>query len=330
MSNGIGRKRTMGISVEGTYGTPVSAPTFVLPLQDTPRIEVVQSKARNISALGSSYQADSLINTVRYANVSLNVKVDEDTLPLFFKQKFTISSSTVSGETTVYQHTLSYSNSNQGASFTLWLDDDDRTSQQVAGVVFSNINVVAEPSGLLRLEITGMGKFPTTWAGSNTVTQPREFVGRNAVFSYGDYSGALASYNLLKGSFNHTFGLSGEDVNFALGEDDLVGLYTLEDEFMAEIQALFPNLDDRDDYANNTKKKWAVAVTDSSRYVTGSVTNVSPSILLNYPVGYVEQWSEEGGLGDVLKQNLTLLPTDEVGVANAPMNIVVVNGTASY
>lgn len=320
----------MGISLEATYGTPVASPTFVLALQDTPKVEVVQNKVRNISALGSSYQANALTNTVKMANVNLNLKINEDILPLLFAQKFDIVSTTVSGETAVYNHVLSYNSGNVGKSYTLWLEDDDRTGQQIAGVKFSNINLISEPNGEIRAELTGLGKYPTTWTASHVVSAMNEFTGRSATFSYGTYTASEAAYPVLSATLNHTFGLSGDESNFVLGSADVAQIFTTEDEFVCEISALMPDLNDRDDYANNVKKKWSLNITDAGRFVAGSVTNINPSIKFSYPVGYVESWTEEGGLSDVLKQTLSLLPVDEPGVADAPLKITVVNATASY
>lgn len=329
MSNAPGRKRTLGIAVEGTYGTPASAPTFVVPVLDVPKFEVVQNKVRNTASFGNTYQTNDMTATTRLVNFAMPIKVDEDQLPIFFKQKFTITSALVTGESSVYQHTLAY-NSNNGNSYTLFLQDSDRTSQKISGVKFSAINLKADNKEYISLDITGMGQYPTTWTGTNTLVQPKEFVGRHATFNYGSYGVSKTAFSALTAVLNHTFNLSAEDTNFALGSQDMVTLINTEDDFQSIIEALMPDLTVRDDYQANTAKMWDLTITDTARNITGSVANTKPYIQFAYPVGFIESWKESGGLADILKQELTLTPVNRVGVSTAPLQIVVKNAIASY
>lgn len=329
MSNGTGRKRTLGIATEATYGVQASSPTFVLPILDTPRVEIMQNKEDNIASLGSTYNANQVVNTNRQSNVSVPVKVDEDQLPIFFKQKFTITSTTASGETAVYQHTLAYNSNNNGTSYTLFLEDGDRTSQVITGVRFSDLNLTAE-SGFLKLDLSGIGKYPTTWTGTNTVVQPKDFVGRNVALQFAEYTASLSTISALSAVLNHTFALSGDDLNFALGSQDLTSLFTTEDTFTNEIKMLFSDFTYRDLFEGNDRVKWTITAQDTGRYVTGSVASTNPYIQFSYPVGYIKNWVEEGGASDILTQTLTLMPVDEIGVSTAPLQIVVKNAISSY
>jgi len=331
MGNSIGRKRTLGIAVEGTYGTPASSATFVLPVLDVPRFELVQNKVRNTASMGSSYQTNNLMNTTSMVKFSMPVKVDEDQLPVFFKQKFTFASTTISGETTCYQHILTYSNTNYGTSYTLFFEDSDRTGSIISGVKFGKLNLVCDPKEYLKLEIEGVGKSPTTWTGTNTVTAPNEFVGKHATFNYGTYGGAKSAFSTLKATFSHNFNLSGDDTNFALGSAEMVNVATGEDDFSGAITALMPDFTTiRTDYSTNVLEQFDVTITDTSRSITGSVATTRPYIQFSYPAGYVEGWAEAGGAGDVLKQELTLTPIDKIGVATCPLTITVKNHVATY
>lgn len=326
MSNAIGRKRLFGIAIEtGAYGVAQSSPTYVLPLLDTPRIEIVQNKEENTAALGSNYAVNTVDNTTRMANLSLNVKVDEDHIPLFFKQRFSIASGTVSGDATAYEHVLSYSNTTT-TSFTVFVYDPDRTSVKAAGFKFENLNLFAE-QGYYRIEATGKGKFTSTWTGSTSATQPSEFVGRNASVLFAQYPTATTSIPVLRSVFNHTFGLSDDEFNFVLGDGDMTALELTEDRFEAEVTKRFEDFTYRDYWTNNNKLSWASKVEDTGRTI-GSSSN--PMVLFDYPVGYMTNWTEEGDLGTPLTEILTLLATDEVGVTNAPAKITVRNSVASY
>lgn len=326
MANGIGRKRSLSIAIESVYGTVSTATKFILPIMGTPRFEVMANKERNTASLGSSYQADSLRTTEKFTEISLSVKVDEDTLPVLFAQNFTIASSAVTDS--AYTHTLTYSNSNALKSFSLFLNDDDRTSEYVAGVRFGEINLTFE-RGYIVAELTGIGKFPVTWTGSNVLAQPNDFVGSSAVFDYSTYTGTKAAYELLTLAVNNSFNLSGDDTNFVLGSLDLDEVFTTESEFNMEVAALMADYTTRTHYTDNLKVKYDVTATDTTRYVAGA-TATNPAIIFDVPAGYIEEWSEDGDSGDLIKQNFNLMAVDDIGVTKAPMEITVVNNVETY
>ena len=330
MSNGIGRKRTMGIAGQASYSVPAVSPTFTLSLLDTPKITPVQNKVLNNAAMGSTYAENAAKKTTRQSTIGISFKVDENSLPLVLSQKFTIETVTAPGETEVYIHTLTYNSTNLGTAFTLFLQDSDRTSQTSEGVMFGNANLTID-QGFVRCDMEGIGKSPETWTNTNTIVAPNEFVGRNAAFSYGDYGSSTASNTILMANLNHNFPLSGDDTNFNLGDEDLGQLYTLEDSFEVVVSALFSSLTGfRSDYVDDTAKQAIFTLIDTDRYVSGSVANTRPKIVFNYPYAKVTGWEEQGGLGDVLKQQATLKPLDYVGVATAPLTITITNAVASY
>lgn len=329
---GIGRKITMGIGVERTYGTPTGS-RFVMALLDVPKIEPVQMSEEDNAALQSSYGVDDVANTVQMAKISVNAKVDEDQLPLFFLHKYEISTSTVSGETGVYKHILDYSNTNVGTntaqSFTLFIDDPDRTKTYSPGCIWSSAKIVLE-KGYIRVEAEAIGRFPVTWTGSNTITQPKTFVGRNATFGYSSTPSAVTATNILTAAINNNFNASGDDTNFVLGSADLSRAFTTVDRIELEVSALFGDFNLRDDYVNKTRKRAEIDIIDTGRTVTGSVATTRPEIKFILPVAKIISWEQDGGLDDIQKQNVTLLAIDEVGTAQTPMRIEVTNSIPSY
>lgn len=331
MSNGIKRKRTVGIAAESAYAnaSATGSSTFVLPIVDY-NVEDVTTIIENEAAVGSSYGVNDTMVATEMSNVSMTLKVDEDQLPLFFKQCFDINSSAASGETVVYQHVLSYNSSNTGTSYVLRIDDPDRDNLYVPGVKWESMNFVAEPGGFFTVELSGRGRHSETWTGSNTVTEFKEFAGRNATYQLVDQGTSYANYSALMANFNFTFGLSDDGDNFTLGSRLMQNLFTTVSRFEAEITALLSDYTLRDKYRNNTTQKSKVIVTDTARFVTGSVANTSPSITFEYPAQKIIAWAEDGDLNAVLKQKFTLLATDQVGTADTPVKITVVNAIASY
>lgn len=329
MSVAIGRLRTLGIAAQSTFNTAAVSPTFTLPLQDAPTVEPVQNKVRNISALGSIYESNALVNANRYANIPINVKVDEEQFPLFFKQRFNITATVVTGETTVYEHTLSYTN-NTNTWYTLFLEDDNRRSWIMKNALLSDFAITMDAE-FVRLEMQARGNYPETTTTANTITQPKDFVGRNVEFRYANYTSTKVTYNLLSANLTLGFSVNDEADAFFLGEDDLGTNVLVQDtDFMCEVVGLEIDKANFDDFSNNTKKHWDFQMIDTGRTITGSVGTIYPYIKLDYPVGFMETYAEDAPLDQLVKETLGLYAVDEVGVANAPLVITVRNARASY
>jgi hypothetical protein len=200
----------------------------------------------------------------------------------------------------------------------------------VKDVLFDQLNFTLD-SDFVRVSAQAAGSFPVTWTGSNTIVQPNEFTGRNVVFDYGDYSGSKSAYSILSATLNHSFKRSDDKDNFALGSQDLAFHQLAEDaEFTQEVIGLESNRDNYDDFVTNTKKKYDFTITDTDRYVTASSASTRPSIVFDYAVGVVEKHDEDAPLDQEIKETLSLMAVDEVGVAGTPMSITVVNNIASY
>lgn len=335
MSQGIPLKYLVGIAVEsGGYGVAEASPTFVLPATEF-SIEPVINQVENNAMFGSTYSANDLANVTRQANVTATVKLNEEQLPLFFRQQFTVSSGLVSGETTVYRHTLTFDHSNTGASYTMFRDDDDKGSEYVAGVKFNTINLTLEKGGYITVALEGVGQFPAEWSGTTSATYLREFTSNHGTWGYVAEGAGYTTYDgVLEAEFMHEFSLSDDAVNFELGNPDLAALFTTASKFTADITTRFTDRTAtgqlKYDFENGVYKAHKLTITDTSRYVTGSVTNVNPSITFEYPSARVQDWNESTEATAIATQSATLLALDKAGVAKAPLEIVVVNATASY
>jgi len=334
MSNGIKRRRSLGIALENAYGVYTgTTSTYALALLDSNTEEVV-NKAENNSMLGSTYEVNNSKIINKYSNISYTVKVDENVLPLLFKQKFDIASAVISGETTVYKHTLTYKNANavtSGQSYALFIDDPDRDDMKLNGARFNNIDILGSQDGFVTLELSGMAQFPEKVAVTNAIDfTTREFVGRNIAYTQATYTGTLATQKLTGMNIKHNFNLSDMSDNILLGDEEPSDMFTKQDRFEADCTALYSDNDIRDAWANNTRQKSQIVIEDTDRYVTGSVTNINPSITIGYPVQTINSWTKEGGADDIMKQSYTLLALDDPSVATAPITIEIINGVASY
>lgn len=329
MANGIGRIRTLGFSKETSYGTGPNTASYYLQVIDTPRINIVQNKAENIMSMGSKYATNAVKNTTRMANFSLNIKVSENALPLLLAQSFQISTATVSGDANVYRHTLSYS-STTTQSYVFFLQDPDRTSIKMNGVKLSSFQFGLATDGFVTLQLEGMGQFPVTWTNTVSATTAQEFVGRNATYSQAPTAQTYTTTSVISATINHTTTLSADTDNFALGSADVIQIANMEDRFEQQVTALFPDFALRDYYTNNTKIKNRFVITDTDRFVVGSVANTNPNITFEYPSSQIITWNDTGGIGELLKQELTTLALRDSTIATSPAVITITNNVASY
>jgi hypothetical protein len=334
MSNGILRKTSVSIAREVQYGVEHSNPyIFSLGVVEFGWKETIE-KAENNAMLGSTYEVDSVKETLRRMEWTMKLKVNENILPLLLLQKFSIVTSLVGGETAVFSHKLTYLNSNSatlGQSFALYFDDPDREDLVALGARYEKIDLVAEPGGYVTVEISGQARYPKKQTVTNVITgAPLDFVGRNVNFQISKTTDSLAAQKLLTLTAKHQFNLSGSESNYSLGDNEMSDLFTLQDKFENEITALMPDNALKTNWENNDKMKSEVDIIDTSRFVDGSVASTRPSIVISYPAQFITQWSRQGGANDIVKQSLTLLAVDDPAVATAPVEFTIVNNVPAY
>lgn len=333
---GIQLKYIFGIAIESAgYGVAETNPTFVLPATEF-EITPVINQAQNESMFGSSHIANDMVGVTQMANFTATVKLNEDQLPLFFRQNFTCTSTTAVGESAVYQHTLNYNSSNTGVSYTIFRQDNDHGSDLLSGAKFNSINVTPEKGNYVTVALEGVAKFPVAWTNSMNVSYLYEMTSNSVVWSYENEGVAYTETDgLLEATLNHTFNLSADDVNFDLGSQEMDALFTTGTEFSADITTRFSSRTSSTDnlyydFVNKIYKAHRFQFIDTTRFVTGSVANTRPSISFSYPSAKVTEWNEAASGQDIVTQSATLAALDKVGVSNAPLQIVVVNAVASY
>lgn len=330
MAIGVKRKRIHGISIEETYGSGEATAEFALPALEfdyTPTI----TQGRNTSMYGSNYELNDVINDVRMTNFSIRAKVSEDIVPLLFSSAFSISSTTVSGETAVFQHTLTYANTSTGNSFTLFVEDDDRGSEYIAGCRFNNITLETVRGDYLQMSIEGVGKFPQAWGGDVTLAYRQEFASRNLSMQYEpEGSGFSGNADVINATINHIFNLAGDEDNFDLGSEELDRLLTTTHQFTSDITAVYPDHTIRDQFEDGEYRGLQITVLDTGRVITGSTESTNPLLRFTQPSTRITTWAEEGSANDILKQTFTLEALNKIGIADAPETIFVVNAIEDY
>lgn len=326
--NGIGRLRTIGIAAQPTFGVPATSATFVLPLTNAPMFSPQVMKILNEAALGSSYSINDIEKTVRFTETPLEFKADEDQFPLMMKQRFSISSVTVTSEASVYQHTLSYQDTTN-TWYTLFMQDDNRQDYVVSDALFDNHDIAFDRD-FVRFTSSIVGAYPTQTAVTNAITQPKEFVGRMTNYLSDDVPGTVTATSVLSLNLNLDFGLNDEGTRFGLGSEDLAALVLTSDKYTLNVTQLKPDVSNYDDNENNQMKQFRVFVQSLDRYVVGSTQNTRPSIQVDVPRAKIESYNETPDLNQLVQEEFALTALKPVGVSGTPLSMTVINAVESY
>ena len=336
MQSGILRKIKAGIARESVYGVAETLPNiFSLGAVDFMAEEIVD-KVENKAMLGSTYEVDKVRVTVKQAKITMKIKLDEDILPLLFLQNFSISSEAVAGETAVWRHVMTYLHQNAsgtGQSFTLFVDDPDLQDEIYTGLRFEKFDSPIVMKDEVYLELSGVANYPVAQAVTIPISaSPNSFVGKHVVFQLAKIAEALATQPILDLTLRHAYPLSGDETNFSLGNEGLTQLFTLAPKFGLEYKALLSDYALRTLWADNEEVKAKVTMSDTSRFVTGSVASTRPSVIFEYPAGYLtaDGFKREGGANDIRQQTIKILPVDDPAVADSPLKITVVNAIEAY
>ncbi len=227
----------------------------------------------------------------------------------------------------LYRHTLSYTN-NTNCWYTLFLQDDNLEDYRIDNVLLDNIDITFD-NDFVRVNASAVGNYPVPTTVTNTVVQPKDFVGRMASYLDDDVPGTVTASTVLGLTASLDFGLNGDDSKFGLGNDDLAVLRLTSDKFMFNVMQLKGNTDRYLENENNTMKQVRIKAETTDRYVA-STTVTRPLIQFDVPRAKIENYTEEPNLDDLTRENFDLTALNYVGVSGVPMSITVLNAKAGY
>lgn len=333
MANAIKRKITLGIAKESVFNVAEASPTFLIPAVDMtekPNVNYTPNKAM----LGSSHGNNSQRVTTKDQKMDFEMEVDEDVLALLLLQNFTDSVANAAGETAVKVHTLAYNSSNNGASYTLFIQDDDREDKIISGFRYADLALKIAPQDKIKVSLGGgRGKLSATGSVTNTISGIRDFVAANATYTLAKYGESLAAMSgqVLSIDLDHKTPLVADEQAFGVGSQDMQNNSTLETDFMNTVKALYPDNTYRDHYEAGDNMHSQINIVDTSRYVDGSVANTNPVVKIVYPHQNIVDWTPSGDPGSALySQELKFSANDEPSVSGAPLYFEITNRVASY
>lgn len=183
MSVKLGRQPYIGIGLETTAGTAVPATKYLPFVSCT--VRGIQEPLLDDSAKGIREKTWGAALGPSRGEGDLEVYVDVENAPyLIYPALGTISSTTASGETTVFEHTITRKNTNPPKTITVIYNDTQDTRKFVYGVVNSLELTVSD--GLATLSANILSKFPTSGTGTQAITNER-------ILAFKDYTIKIGS-----------------------------------------------------------------------------------------------------------------------------------------
>ena len=186
----MGMSPFIGIGIESTPGTAVVASKY-LPIV-TSTVRGIQEVLFDESAKGIREKNWGAIAGSRRGEGDLEVYVDAENAPyLIYAALGSISSETASGESAVYEHTITRKANNPPRTMTvIYFDGVDTRSYAYATINTLEINV---SDGIATIAANILSQFPETGTGSQAITEERILAFKDYTIKFGSGANGTAA-----------------------------------------------------------------------------------------------------------------------------------------
>ncbi|MFA5396250.1 MAG: phage tail tube protein [Methanogenium sp.] len=251
MSIKIGREPFVGVGIEGTPGIAVAASKY-LPFV-TCTIRGMQEPIVDEAAKGVRERVWGAVQGPKHGEGDIEIYADaENAAYLLYAALGTVSSTTASGESAVYEHTITRKTSNPPRSMTvIYNDTQDTRKYTYATVNTLEFNV---SDGLATISANFLSKFPTSGTGTQAVTEERVLAFKDYNIKFG--SGATGTAALADAAGNsatpvRSFTLrinNNAEVQYLSGDNDAAQVSWGQLEIEGEYVLFYENTTDRAHY----------------------------------------------------------------------------------
>ena len=183
MSIKLGTSAYIGVGLESSAGTAVVASKYIPFVTCT--IKGVQEPLFDESGKGVREKNFGAITGKKHGEGDLEIYIDAENAPyLLYPALGSISSSTASGETLVFEHTITRKNTNPPKTLTVIYNDSVDTRKYRYGTInTAELNV---SDGLATLSTNILSKFPSSGTATQAITAER-------ILAFKDYTIKLGS-----------------------------------------------------------------------------------------------------------------------------------------
>lgn len=332
MSVKLGREPTVGIGIESTPGTAVVASKY-LPFV-TCNIRGIQEPITDESVKGVRDKTWGAITGPKHGEGDIETYVDvENAMYLLYPALGSCSSTTASGETAVYEHTLTRKLSNPPKTVTIIYND----TQDARAYTYAVINTLelTVSDGLATISANILSKFPTSSTSSQSITEERVLAFKDYTIKFG--SGATGTEALTAAAAAtatpvRSFTLkinNNAEVQYLSGDNNAAQISIGEFEVEGEYTLFYESTTDRDHYEtllNNSDPVRAMIVSFTGNSIGSGETE---EIQIKIPNFYLHDRTVDTASNGFITENPSFVaeydPTE-----SKTIQIVVTNQTASY
>ncbi len=295
-----GRKYSFGIGKESARGTAV-APAVWIPLTEPPFVINKVDGMADDAGYGVIANATDRTVTKEWAEGEIKGNVmDESIGYLLLAALGSVSSTTKSGETAVYEHTFTMQNDNTHPSFTLNIKNDVQQLKHALGMLQS-LKLSCEAGQDAVFTASFLAKKGAAASDTVSYSSERRFFSKMAAFSYASTLAGLDSSptTMEIRSFEISIDKNVEP-RYVCGNSEPSDIRNRDFVVEGNIEAYFDDATMKQIYEGGTSKALRVKATHTD--TIGNSSN--PTIQIDLPKVQFDEWSPSGGLGDDILQTI--------------------------
>ena len=332
MSIALGRKPTLGIGIELTPGTPVVASKY-LPFV-TCNMKGVQEPIVDESAKGVREKNWGAIVGAKKGEGDIEAYIDvENAAYLIYPALGVCSSATASGESDVYEHTITRKASNPPKTVTIIYNDTQDTRKYAYATINTlELNV---SDGLATISANILSKFPASGTGTQAITEERILAFKDYTIKFGSGATGTAALSAATSADatpvrNFTLKINNNaEVQHLSGDNDIAQVSIGELEIDGEYTLFYESTSERAFYETLLESGNAVRamiVTFSGDSIGNAETE---EIQIKIPNFHIRERGIDTGVSGFITENPTFVAEYDPTEAKS-IEIKITNEQASY
>lgn len=328
----IGRNVNLGVAKEGSRGVG-AAPTYWMP-KTSFSVHSVTDTLTDQESYGNIQNNVSVYVAKERAEGSLEATMRANALGLLLYNIFgSVSSATADGETAVYDHTFSVSNTNNHQSLALVVDDPVQDYMYKLAMLESlSISVSTGEFVTISAEFRAKAGDETSQTAdyeTDATADRYVFHSRHAVVKFAATTGGLgaASKQEIKSlEINFTKNVIDDD---SIHTGEPVDIFNRQFSVDGTLELKYDSSTIRDYVLDNTTKAMRIEIKNTEKGL--GTTPTYPGLKLDMPKVQFDEWERTDDLDEIIDQSVTFMPmTNPRTDAGYFSNVVLTNNQASY
>ena len=321
----LGRNYKIGIGKESVRGTAVAPSVWV------PALEFSHDEKREYlkdeSAVGVI--ADSIGMDLAYLSAEGELRgivTDKAIGLLLYGSLGSVTSGLHAGETIVYDHAFALDNTNIHQSLTLEMKNDNE-QLAFALAVIKSLKLTAEVGKYAEFQAAFESKKGAAAANSPSYTAENKFIFKHASLKLATNLAGLAAASAINVKSVELSIDKNTEKSFAIGSTDPANIFNREITVEGNIEAEYADVATfKALFTAGTQKAMRIQLVNSD-VTLGNASN--PTITIDMPKVYCEDWSRSTGLGEIVKQTIKFKAVYSLSDSKL-INITLTNLQASY